>query len=133
MKKTIGAFLITGIWISVSEFIRNEVLFKQYWIDKYESLNLTFPSEPLNNALWGVWSFIVAGLTVFLTKKLNFKDSVIILWISVFLLMWVVIGNLNVLPFGILLFAIPLSVLEILIAVIICRAIARKKPEKEGS
>ena len=33
-----------------------------------------------------------------------------------FVLMWLVIGNLEVLPFKILLFAIPLSILECYIA-----------------
>jgi hypothetical protein len=31
-----------------------------------------------------------------------------------FLLMWVVIGNLGVLPFGILPYALPLSIVEVL-------------------
>jgi len=38
-----------------------------------------------------------------------------------FVLMWLVIGNINVLPYGILIFAVPLSVLEAFIATLIIK------------
>jgi uncharacterized protein YybS (DUF2232 family) len=38
-----------------------------------------------------------------------------------FVLMWVVAWNLNVLPAGILLYAVPLSLLEALVGAYICR------------
>lgn len=59
MNKNILAFLAAGIWISLSEFNRNELLFKTYWLQKYASLGLQFPSGPINNALWGIWSFLL--------------------------------------------------------------------------
>jgi hypothetical protein len=42
-------------------------------------------------------------------------------WLVGFALMWVVIGNLGVLPKGILYFAVPLSLLEAFLAVIIIK------------
>ena len=123
MKKNIFAFLASGAWISISEFIRNELLLKTYWLDKYNSMELVFPSEPVNYALWGVWSFMLSGLTVFLLKKIRFFEAIIVIWLTAFLMMWIVIGNLNVLPFGLLFFAIPWSILEVTIAAIISRQI----------
>ncbi|MEZ5172639.1 MAG: hypothetical protein R2850_03820 [Bacteroidia bacterium] len=37
-------------------------------------------------------------------------------WFFAFLMMWVAIGNLNVLPFGLLAYAVPLDVLESAVA-----------------
>jgi len=37
-------------------------------------------------------------------------------WFAGFVLMWLVAGNLGVLPFGILLYAIPLSLIEAFVA-----------------
>jgi hypothetical protein len=120
MKKTIFAFFLSGAWIGFSEFARNELLFKSYWLEKYHSLGILFPSAPVNNALWGVWSFVLAGLTVYLTRKLKFLETAAVLWIAAFVLMWIVIGNLNVLPIKLLLFAVPLSMVEVTGAAWIC-------------
>jgi hypothetical protein len=62
MKNAVMATVCAGLWIGFSEFLRNELLFKSFWLEKYESLGLTFPSTPINNAVWVVWSFVLAGL-----------------------------------------------------------------------
>jgi hypothetical protein len=125
MFKNFLAFLAAGIWISISEFIRNELLFKSYWIQKYESLGMHFPSASANNAMWGVWSFLLAGMTLFLANKLHFIEAILSLWIMAFLMMWIVVGNLNVLPLKLLFFAVPLSALEVFLAVFLCKKISR--------
>jgi hypothetical protein len=123
MNKNLLAFLASGIWISLSEFIRNELLFKSFWLQKYASLGLQFPSAPINNALWGIWSLFLAGVTLFLTRKIRFFESVLVLWILAFPMMWIAIGNLNVLPMRLLLYAVPLSVLEVAVAAVLCKRI----------
>lgn len=126
MRSKVIAFFISGIWISFSEFIRNEIAFKYLWIEKYKSLGLTFPSSILNNAIWGLWSFTVAGVIVFLSEKLKLVETVIVSWLMAFVMMWLVIGNMNVLPFNILLYAVPLSILEVYIAAFICKKILKQ-------
>jgi len=42
-----------------------------------------------------------------------------------FLLMWLVTGNMSVLPFGILAFAIPLSILETFLATFIIKKLSK--------
>ncbi len=51
MKKGIVAVLVSTLWISLSEFLRNEFLFKHIWTDHYTSLSLIFPSEPINGMI----------------------------------------------------------------------------------
>ena len=121
MKRTVLPILLSGIWISLSEFIRNEFLFKDYWIDHYNSMGLTFPSEPLNGAVWGVWSLLFATFIYIIYKRFSLWETVGIAWLGGFVLMWIVTGNMAVLPFRILYFAIPLSLLEVYVAAWIIR------------
>jgi hypothetical protein len=125
-KKQILAFVASGIWISLSEFVRNELLFKSYWLEKYDSLSLQFPSAPLNNALWGIWSFLLAFTVIFMLQKLRMTETILITWLLAFVMMWIVIGNLDVLPFGLLLFAVPLSILEVGVAAYLGQLILKK-------
>jgi len=123
MKNKIFAFLVSGFWIGFSEFVRNELLFKSYWIEKYAALGLDFPSKMANNMVWGIWSFAMAGLILFLSNRLTLKGTIFASWWSSFLMMWLVVGNLNVLPTKLLLFAIPLSIIEVSVAAWISKKI----------
>jgi hypothetical protein len=116
LKNTIAPILLASVWISLSEFVRNEVLFNSYWTDHYEQLGLTFPSEPINGAVWGIWSLLFAIAIYFISKKFTLTQTTFLSWFVGFVLMWVVVGNMNVLPFGILKIAVPLSLLEVFVA-----------------
>ena len=115
MKKVL-ALLSATVWISISEFVRNQFLLKQYWIDHYKSLGLVFPLEPVNGAVWGIWSVLFAALIFILAQKFSLIQTALISWFAAFVMMWVTIGNLMVLPYGILWFAVPLSLLEAFVA-----------------
>jgi hypothetical protein len=104
------------IWISVSEFVRNELLVKEYWTNHYLNLGLVFPSEPVNGAIWGVWSLLFAISIFIISKKFSLIQTTLLSWFVGFVLMWFVVGNMGVLPYGILIFAIPLSLLEAFLA-----------------
>ncbi len=56
-SRSIIAVVLTGIWVNASEFLRNEVLLKTYWVNHYQSLGMTFPSEPRNGMIWVAWGF----------------------------------------------------------------------------
>jgi hypothetical protein len=56
-SRSVISVILTGIWVNVSEFFRNEVLLKTYWVDHYRSLGITFPSSPKNGMMWVVWGF----------------------------------------------------------------------------
>ena len=118
--RNIMAVILTGIWVNASEFFRNEVLLKTYWIDHYRSLGMTFPSEPLNGMIWVAWGFLFAIAIYVISRKFNLIQTTLISWFMAFVLMWVVTWNLNVLPSAILIYAVPLSLLEAFIGSYIC-------------
>jgi hypothetical protein len=127
MKKTILSVFLAGLWISLSEFVRNEFLLKPYWVDHYEGMGQVFPAEPVNGAIWGLWSFLFAWFIYLIQRRSGFAETILISWLAGFVFMWLVIGNLGVLPFGILPFAIPLSLLEVVVAAYIIRSLSGRK------
>jgi hypothetical protein len=118
MKHPIFKIILAGLWITVSEFLRNEVLFKSYWINHFNGLGLKFTTTPINGILWMIWSFILAYLIFKLLTEFTFMETFIIAWLSAFVMMWIVIFNLQVLPMKLLVFAVPLSILEIVVAIL---------------
>src|SRR5208283_1296731 len=101
LKKTIVPVLTSTIWISISEFVRNEVLFKSVWVKHYYELGLTFPSEPVNGAVWGIWSMLFAVAIFFIAQKFTTIQTTFLSWFMAFVMMWVTVGNLGVLPYPI--------------------------------
>lgn len=120
-KNTVIPVLLAAIWISISEFMRNEFLLKSYWIGHYESMGLVFPSDPVNGAVWGLWSLFFAAAIYIISKKFSLLHTAAIAWIFGFVLMWLVTGNLGVLPHEILYYAVPLSLLETFIGAYIIK------------
>lgn len=116
LKKTILPILLATVWISISEFVRNSFVLHHYWIEHYENLGLIFPEEPINGAVWGIWSLCFAIGIYIISKKFTLLQTTFLSWFIGFVLMWLVTGNMGVLPFGILPFAVPLSLLEAFLA-----------------
>lgn len=112
MKRIAIAILTATIWISVSEFVRNQIIFLSSWEDHYASKGLVFETMPINGAVWGIWSLLFAFILYKLLKKYTFIETLALGWIIGFVLMWLVIGNLGVLPYSILWYAVPLSIIE---------------------
>ncbi|MEI8324604.1 MAG: hypothetical protein WCH44_04430 [Betaproteobacteria bacterium] len=126
--RNILAVLLASVWINASEFFRNEVLLKSHWVAHYQSLGLVFPSAPLNGALWVAWGFLFAVALFLISRKFGLLQTAFIGWLSGFVLMWVVTWNLNVLPSSILVYAVPLSLLEAFVAAAIYAAL---RPARE--
>lgn len=124
LKKTILPVALATVWIAACEFVRNELLFKSFWTDHYSKLGLVFPSKPINGALWGLWSLLFAVAIYLISKKFPLIQTALLSWFAGFVLMWVVIGNLGVLPLGLLIYAIPLSLLESFLATYIIKKLA---------
>jgi len=123
-RSTILPVVAATIWISISEFARNQFIVQSFWTSHYQSLGLEFPSEPINGAMWGVWSLLFAIAIFIFSKKFTLFQTTLISWFVGFVLMWIVIGNLGVLPYGLLPYAIPLSLLESFLAAWIIRRLA---------
>lgn len=116
MKKTILPILLATVWISLSEFVRNTFLLHSNWVEHYQNLGLIFPEQPLNGAVWGLWSLCFAIAIFIIARKFSLLQTTLLAWLVGFVFMWLVIGNLGMLPFSILPIAIPLSLLEAFLA-----------------
>ncbi|MGB0429933.1 MAG: hypothetical protein ACPGLV_05630 [Bacteroidia bacterium] len=118
-KKTFLPILLSTVWVSISEFVRNELVFKSFWVNHYQNMGLEFPSEPINGAVWGVWSLCYSIAIFIIAKKFNQTQTFVLSWFIGFVLMWLVVGNMGVLPFNLLIYAVPLSLLETYLATFI--------------
>lgn len=127
LKKTVLPILFATIWISISEFVRNTFLLHNYWTEHYRTLGLTFPEQPINGAVWGIWSLCYAIAIFIFSKKYTMPQTTFLSWFVGFVFMWLVMGNLGVLPWGILPMAIPLSLLESFLATFIIFKLSKKK------
>lgn len=118
------AIAVAGAWMVLSEFVRNEVLLPARWDAHYASLGLVFPRDPINVVIWIVWSFVFAAVIYAITRRFTLIETTALAWVAGFVTMWLVIWNLSVLPLSILAFAIPLSLLEVAVAALLCLRLA---------
>lgn len=116
IRKTVLPVLLATLWISVSEFVRNQFLLQTYWAEHYQKMGQVFPTEPVNGMVWGLWSLVFALVIYLIAGKFSLMQTTVLAWVIGFVMMWLVIGNLGVLPWGILPVAIPLSALEAFLA-----------------
>jgi hypothetical protein len=112
MKKNAWAILCATLVISLSEWGRNSLLLQTQWSEHYQNMGLIFPDKPINGVIWGAWSLCFASVIWVFRKKFTLLETIVLSWFVGFVLMWLVIGNLGVLPLRILTVAIPLSLLE---------------------
>jgi hypothetical protein len=87
-------------------------------------MGLVFPADPVNGAIWGLWSLLFAVAIFIIAKKFTLIETTFLSWFVGFVLIWVVAGNLGVFPFGILYIAIPLSLLEAFLAAFIIKKLS---------
>jgi hypothetical protein len=74
--------------------------------------------------VWVAWGFLFAIAIFLISRKFSLVQTTLISWLTAFVLMWIVVWNLNVLPGAILIYAVPLSLLEAFIGSYICRKIS---------
>jgi hypothetical protein len=126
LKSMLLPILSATVWISISEFVRNQFLLKSLWTEHYITLGLTFPAKPVNGAMWGIWSLLYAISIFIISRKFNLLQTTLLSWFVGFVLMWLVLWNMSVFPVGILWFAIPLSLLEAFVASFIIHWLQKK-------
>lgn len=123
MKRMVLAIAAAGIWMNISEFVRNELLIKQIWVDGFAKLGLAYPSEDINGAVWGIWSLIFVTMLAMACQRFDAIRATLILWVSAFPLLWLAMWNMGILPPGLLFWAAPWSLIEVYIAALICQSI----------
>ena len=123
MKKFVFATLASGVVINLSEFPRNELLLKDQWLDHFEALGVQFPGSSLNGMLWALWGLVFAGCLVAISSRFRFLGAIVLSWLMGFFLMWLVAANLGVLPLDLLWVAVPWSMAEVALALVVARKI----------
>lgn len=123
------ALLAATAWISINEFVRNQLVLAEHWTAHYAALGIAFPAEPINGAVWGLWALCFAVVILILAKRFSLFETTALAWSIGFVLMWLVIGNLGVLPFSILPVAVPWSMVETIGAVWIIKRIVPPVPK----
>ena len=123
MKRFWIAVVASGMWMNLSEFIRNEFVIKHVWIKGLEEIGLSFPSAPVNGLVWVIWTFIFCAVLTTLNMRFNALRSTIICWVTGFGLLWIAMWNIGILPKGILYWAVPWSFVEVYVAAFICNRI----------
>jgi hypothetical protein len=122
--RAVLAILLAGVWVNLCEFARNQLLLLPLWQAHYQGMGLTFPAKPLNAAVWVAWAFVMAAMILVISRRFGLWATFVIGWVASFVMMWLAIGNLSVLPFGILPIAVPFSLVEVFGAAVICRRLA---------
>ncbi len=113
LKKALLPVILAGVWVNICEFVRNELLFKHYWVDHFAGMGLVFPSDPVNGAVLVGWGFSMAAFVWALSRRFCLRDTFLLSWFAGFLMMWMVAWNLSVLPSGLLWIAVPFSMVEV--------------------
>ena len=127
VSKTFLPVFLAAVWISISEYCRYEYILKSVWAAHFQRIGTRFPSAYINNFFWEVWSVMIAFLIFMLSKKFTFIQTGVLTWLTVFVMTWIIMYNLNTLPMGILIYEIPLSILEIFVAAWIIKKFKNKK------
>jgi hypothetical protein len=123
-KNTALPIFIAGVWINISETVRWMLIIESYWVEYYESLNLVFPNNPLNAVIWMTWGFLYSAIIFVLSRKFRPLQTTLIAWLTVFVMLWIVLWNIDILPVKLLWYNIPLSFIETYVAVLICNKVA---------
>jgi hypothetical protein len=123
--KSLLAVVLAGVWINLSEFFRNQFVLGERWVAHFQSLGMAFPSNMLNGIVWVVWGFSLGVAVFVLSRKFTLVLTTLLAWLLGFVMMWLVLWNLRVLPPGIILYAAPLSLLEAFVASYICHKVSR--------
>jgi len=124
-KKTILPIILIGLWINISITIGWMLILEGYWIEKYQSLNLVFPTGLINNITWMIWGFMLATIIFIISKKFSLWQTTFLAWFVAFIMMWVIVWNVGILPTGMLLFNIPNTLFITFIGALICKRVAK--------
>lgn len=119
--KTIWQIFLVSIWLNIFETLR-WMLFAKPEIDMhFKAANIVLPNEPINNLLWLIWGIIIAVMVFIVSKKFKVLQTTFIVWITVYVMHWIALWNMAVLPINILWLAVPLTFINVLVGALISK------------
>jgi hypothetical protein len=119
------AFLINGVWITVSEFFRYLVFVKPMMAADFPQIPDIVPMNGPVVMIWMVWGAIlvaaVTGFTWMVLERFGGSNKNVLLagtavWLSVFCIFWLAAWNMNIAKPNVMMVALPLAWLEMVIA-----------------
>jgi hypothetical protein len=120
-RNAIWQILFVSLWINIFETLR-WMLFAKPDIDMhFKAANLVLPNEPINNLLWLIWGIIIAVMIFIVSKKFKVLQTTFIVWITVYVMHWIALWNMAVLPINILWLAVPLTFINVLVGALISK------------
>jgi hypothetical protein len=126
-KKAFWQVLLVSLWVNIFETLR-WMLFAKPDIDiHFKAANLVLPNEPVNNILWLIWGIIIAVMIFIISKKFKVLQTTFIVWIIVYVMHWIALWNMAVLPINVLWLAVPLNFINVLVGALICNRFLRKE------
>ena len=104
-----------------------DVICKTRYDIHFKAANLVLPNEPINNILWLIWGIIIAVMIFIISKKFKVLQTTFIVWIIVYVMHWIALWNMAVLPINILLLAVPLTFINVLVGALISNRFISKE------
>jgi hypothetical protein len=125
IKHFVLTTLIVSIWINISEVFRYFIIVKPMMQEYLAMLPGAIPMNWIVFAIWGIWDTILTTLVVFIYWLVaqcfgnNLMSTIISAttsWALFFLLFWLGMVNMGLSPISVALIALPLSLLEMIVA-----------------
>jgi hypothetical protein len=125
IKHFVLTTLIVSIWVNISEVFRYFVIVKPMMQEYLAMLPGAIPMNWTVFAIWGIWDTILTSLVVFIYWLVaqrfgnNLMSTIISAttsWALFFLLFWLGMVNMGLSPISVALIALPLSLLEMIMA-----------------
>jgi hypothetical protein len=125
IKHFVLTTLIVSIWVNISEVFRYFVIVKPMMQEYLAMLPGAIPMNWTVFAIWGIWDTILTSLVVFIYWLVaqrfgnNLMSTIISAttsWALFFLLFWLGMVNMGLSPISVALIALPLSLLEMIVA-----------------
>jgi len=125
-KTAIWHIIIISLWINIAETLRWILFSQSHFMEHYQRLNLVLPFGPIVLILWLLWGILLSVVIYTISKKYTLLQTVGIIWIMAYLMVWIALYNLNVLPVSMLWLVIPLSFINIIIGTLISNYLSNK-------
>jgi hypothetical protein len=126
-KAALWHILVVALWINLAETVRWILFAKPQFDEFYRSMGLVMPNAPANNILWMIWGIILAFTVYTLSETFSLLKAALITWFAVYVMTWIALWNFAVLPTGLLISAIPLTLFSLFIAAWISKRLQRRR------
>lgn len=119
LKASLTPVVAGWMWISACEFGINAYWLKAQWEEYFSALGTGFPGAPMQLLVWAGWALLYALTLRMLLARFGAIFAGLISWFMVFGLMFVALGNINLISVEMLTLVVPATLAEALSAAVI--------------